>query len=42
MDMIGKFEEELFGMLVEQIKGINLVQVEFVLQSGVGVVEVIG
>jgi site-specific DNA recombinase len=42
MDMIGKFEEELFGMLVEQIKGINLVQVEFVLQSGVGVIEVIG
>ncbi len=40
--MIGKFEEELFGMLVEQIKGINLVQVEFVLQSGVGVIEVIG
>ena len=42
MDMIGKVEEELFGMLVEQIKGINLVQVEFVLQSGVGVIEVIG
>ncbi len=42
MEMIGKVEEELFGMLVEQIKGINLVQVEFVLQSGVGVIEVIG
>ena len=42
MDMIGKFEAELFGMRVEHIKGINLVQVEFVLQSGVGVIEVIG
>lgn len=36
MDTIGEFDEELFGMLVEQIKVINLVKVEFVLQSGLG------
>lgn len=42
MDMIGEFDEELFGMMVEQIKVINLVKVEFVLQSGVGVIEVVG
>jgi len=42
MDMIGKFDEELFGMLVEQIKVINLVQAEFVLQSGGGIIEVVG
>lgn len=41
MDTIGEFDEELFGMLVERIKVINLVQVEFVLQSGVGIVEII-
>jgi len=36
---IEEFDEELFGMLVERIKVINLVQVEFVLHSGVGIVE---
>lgn len=41
MDTIGEFDEELFGMLVERIKVINLVQVEFVLRSGVGVVEIL-
>lgn len=42
MDTVGEFDEELFKMLVEQIKVINLVQVEFVLQSGVGFIEVVG
>ena len=41
MDMIGEFDEELFGILVERIKVINLVKVEFVLRSGVGIIEVI-
>lgn len=41
MDTVGEFDEELFKMLVEQIKVINLVQVEFVLQSGVGFIEII-
>ncbi|QDR81324.1 recombinase family protein [Sporomusa termitida] len=41
MDTIGEFDEELFGMLVERIKVINLVQVEFVLQSGVGIMEIL-
>jgi DNA invertase Pin-like site-specific DNA recombinase len=41
MDTIGEFDEELFGMLVERIKVINLVQVEFVLHSGVGIVETV-
>ncbi|MPN31435.1 hypothetical protein SDC9_178909 [bioreactor metagenome] len=40
-DTIGEFDEVLFGMLVEQIKVINLVQVEFVLQSGIEIVEII-
>jgi hypothetical protein len=31
MDTVGEFDEELFKMLVEQIKVINLVQVKFVL-----------
>ena len=38
---VQEFDQELFGMLVERIRVINLVQVEFVLRSGVGVVEVI-
>ena len=41
MDAIGEFDDELFGMLVERIKVINLVQVEFVLRSGIGVIEII-
>ncbi|CUH97159.1 hypothetical protein P22_3285 [Propionispora sp. 2/2-37] len=41
MDSVREFDEELFGMLVERIRVINLVQVEFVLQSGVGVVEIL-
>ena len=36
MDTIGEFDEELFGMLVERIKVINLVQVEFVLRAEAG------
>jgi len=40
-DMIGEFDEGLFKMLVEQIKVINLVQVEFVLQSGVRFIETV-
>lgn len=42
MDSVCEFDEELFGMLVERIKVINLVQVEFVLRSGIGVVETVG
>jgi site-specific DNA recombinase len=41
MDTIGEFDEELCGMLVERIKVINLVQVEFMLRSEVGVTEII-
>ncbi|WP_434131239.1 hypothetical protein KIAC18_002659 [Sporomusa sphaeroides] len=41
MDTIEEFDEELFRMLVEQIKVINLVQVEFVLHSGVGIIETV-
>jgi hypothetical protein len=41
MDSVREFNEELFGMLVERIRVINLVQVEFVLRSGVGVVEIL-
>lgn len=41
MDTIGEFDEELFGMLVMRIRVINLVQVEFVLQSGVGIIETV-
>lgn len=41
MNDVEEFDEELFGMLVERIRVINLVQVEFVLRSGVRVVEVI-
>lgn len=41
MDTIGEFDEELFGILVERIKVINLVKVEFVLRSGIDVMEII-
>ncbi|MDT8900424.1 recombinase family protein [Anaeroselena agilis] len=41
MDGVREFDEELFGMLVERVRVINLVQVEFVLRSGVGVVEIL-
>jgi len=41
MDGVQEFDEELFGMLVERIRVMNLVQVEFVVRSGVGVVEII-
>ena len=41
MDTLREFDEELFGILVERIKVMNLVQVEFVLRSGVGVTEII-
>ena len=40
-DGVKEMDEELFGMLVERIKVINLVLVEFVLRSGVEVVEII-
>jgi len=41
MDTMGDFDEELFKMLVERIKVMNLVQVEFVLRSGIGIIETI-
>lgn len=41
MGKVAEFDEGLFGMLVERIKVMNLVQVEFVLRAGVGVVEII-
>lgn len=41
LDGAWEFDEELFGMLVEQIRVINLVQGEFMLRSGVGVVEIL-
>jgi site-specific DNA recombinase len=41
IDTMGEFDEELFKILVERIKVMNLVQVEFVLRSGVGIIEVV-
>ena len=41
MDSVAEFDEGLFGMLAERVKVLNIVQVEFVLRTGVGVVEVI-
>ena len=41
IDGVAEFDEKLFGMLVERIKVMNLVQVEFVLRSGTGVIETI-
>lgn len=37
-DGVKELDEELFGLLIEWIKVINLVQVEFVFRSGVGVI----
>jgi site-specific DNA recombinase len=41
MDGVRDFDEDLFRMLVERIRVISLVQVEFVLRSGIEVVEFI-
>lgn len=41
MDSVQDFDEELFGILVERIRVLNLVQVEFVLQAGLGVIEIL-
>lgn len=41
MDDVREFDEGLFGMLIERIKVVNLIQVEFVLSSGVRVVEIL-
>ncbi len=41
MDGVRDFDEELIGMLVERLKVINLVQVEFVLRTGVEVNELL-
>ena len=35
IDDVKKFDEELFRMMVERIRLINLIQVEFVVWSGV-------
>jgi site-specific DNA recombinase len=40
MEAVQEFDEGLFGMLVERIRVVNLVQVEFVLRARVGVVEI--
>jgi site-specific DNA recombinase len=40
MDTVQEFDEQLFGMLVERIRVVNLVQVELVLRARVGVVEI--
>jgi len=41
LDSLMEFDEGLFGMLVERIKVLNLVQVEFVLRAGIVVVKII-
>jgi site-specific DNA recombinase len=40
-DGVREFDEELFVMLVERIKVISLVQVDFVLRAGISAVEII-
>ncbi len=40
-DGVAEFDEGLFGMLVEMVRVMGLVQVEFVLWAGVEVIEVI-
>ena len=40
-DIIKKFDEELFSQMVEQVKVISLVEVEFVYKSGVMVKEIL-
>jgi len=40
MSGVPEFDEGLFGMLVEGVKVMNMVQVELVLRSGVGMVEI--
>jgi len=40
-DGVGEWDEELFGMLVERVKVMNLIKVEFVLRSGVKVTEIL-
>lgn len=39
--VVEELDAELFGMLVEQIKVINLIQVDFILRSGVEVSELL-
>jgi site-specific DNA recombinase len=39
-DGVRKFDEKLFVMLVEQVRVMNWLQVEFVLQSGIRVIEI--
>jgi site-specific DNA recombinase len=41
LDGVTEFDEDLFGMLVERVKVINLVKVEIVLRSGIGVEEIL-
>lgn len=41
IEVVQAFEDALFGVLFERIRVVNIVQVEFVLRAGVGVVEVI-
>jgi len=41
MDGVQEFDEELFGMLIERIMIINLVQMEFRLKTGVYVLQVL-
>ena len=39
--VLGNVVKELFGILVERIKGINLVQVKFVLRASIEVIELL-
>jgi len=40
-ETVADFDERLFGMLIERIRVMNLVQVEIVLQAGVAVIELL-
>jgi DNA invertase Pin-like site-specific DNA recombinase len=40
-DAVQEFDEGVFGMLVERVTVMNIVQAEFVLRAGVGVVEIL-
>gem|GEM_PF-4314970 len=42
MDSVQDFDERLFGILVERVRVMNLVQVDFVLWSGIRMAEVLG
>lgn len=41
IDMVQEFDDGLFGVLVDRVKVLNMVQVEFVLRASVEVVELV-